>query len=317
MSGRGGRPGRRGIALGVALAVLLTGPVGGQTLPTRQGLITLDSAQLFYEVVGTGDPIIVIHGGPGLDHNYLRPGLDVLASSHALVYYDQLGTGMSTAVLDSATINFNAFVNDVDTLRAALGYDSVTVLAHSWGALIGLAYAQRYPDRVRALILMDPVEPGSRWKAETEQRLAAARTPADSAELATLESSDGFKARDPATVSAVYRLMFRPEFHDPARESALNLDLSRATAQNGPKVDSLLEASMGDIDWWDRLSSIQTPTLVLHGRYDITPLAMAQALADSLPNGQLKVLDSGHFPYIEDAPGLTSAVSVFLQDQSH
>ncbi len=317
MSGRGGRAGWWGVTLAVAGALLLTGAAGGLTLPTRQGLVTLDSARLFYEVVGTGDPIIVIHGGPGLDHNYLRPGLDVLASSHALVYYDQLGTGMSTAALDSATINFNAFVNDVDTLRAALGYDSVTVLAHSFGALIGLAYAQRYPSRVRALILMDPVDLGPKWTAETEQRLAAARSPADSAELAKLEASEGFKARDPATVSAVYRLMFRPEFHDPARESALNLDLSRATAQNGPKVDSLIEASMGDIDWWSRLSSIQTPTLVLHGRYDVTPLAMAQALADSLPNGQLKVLDSGHFPFIEDAPGLTSAVSVFLQDLSH
>jgi proline iminopeptidase len=302
----------------VALAALLAaGAAGGQTLPTRQGMITLDHARLFYEVVGTGDPIIVIHGGPGLDHNYLRPGLDVLASSHSLVYYDQRGTGLSTADLDSVGINFDAFVGDVDTLRAALGYDQVTVLAHSWGALIGLEYARRYPDHIRALILMDPVEPGSTWKAETEQRIDSARTPADSAELAKLTSSEGFKARDPATVSEVYRLEFRPEFHDPARESALNLELSRATAENGPTVDSLLQASMGDTDWWSRLSSIQTPTLILHGRFDVTPLAMAQALADSLPHAQLKILDSGHFPFIEDSPGLTSAVSLFLQDLPH
>ncbi len=297
-----------------AAALLVATGVAAQNVPSRQGLLSLDHARIFYEVVGSGDPIIVIHGGPGLDHNYLRPGLDVLASSHTLVYYDQPGTGRSTAELDSAGINFDAFVNDVDQLRQVLGYDRVTVLAHSFGALIGLEYARRYPDDVRALILMDPVEPGSRWKAETEQRQRKALAPADSARLAELQASEAFKARDPATVSEVYRLEFRGEFHDPARESALNLDLSRRTARDGPKVARLLGASMGDVDWWDRLGEIQTPTLIVQGRYDVIPMAMARALADSLPNGQLRVLDSGHFPYIEDAPGLASAISLFLAD---
>ena len=68
----------------------------------------------------------------------------------------------------------------------------------------------------------------------------------------------------------------------------------------------------GAVDWWDRLADISTPTLVLHGRYDIPPVAMAQALSDALPRGPLVVLDSGHFPYIEDAGGLISAISSFL-----
>ncbi len=295
-------------------ALVLAVGVAGQGLPSRQGLLSLDHARLFYEVVGSGDPMIVIHGGPGMDHNYLRPGLDVLGSSHTLIYYDQRGTGRSTAELDSTGINFDAFVQDVDELRQVLGYDKVTVLAHSFGALIGLEYARLHPDHCRALILMDPVEPGSRWKEETQKRLQAARTPADSARLAELTSSEAFKAHDPATVSEVYRVSFRAEFHDPQRESALNLDLSRRTARDGPEVAALLGKSLGDIDWWPRLAEIQTPTLVVQGRYDVTPMAMAQALTDSLPNAQLAVVDSGHFPYVEDAPGLASAISVFLAD---
>lgn len=313
-----GREGWHAVLLGAALAGLLSAGVQAQGLPTREGLVTLDHARLYYDVVGTGDPIIVVPGGPGLDHNYLRPGLDVLASAgHSLVYYDPRGTGMSTAEMDSAGINLAAFVNDVDVLRQVLGYDKVTVLAHSSGALIGLEYALRHPDRVRALILMDPEHLGPTWTDSTEQRIRAARTPADSAELAKLMASAGFKARDPATVSAVYRLKFRCEFHDTAQESALNLRLSEATAKNGPIVDRLLQASMRNLDVWSQLDSIQTPTLVLQGRYDVVPMAMARALADSLPNGQLAVLNSGHFPYIEDAPGLVKAVSVFLQDLPH
>ncbi len=304
----------RGAGRMTTVALLLASGAAAQTPPSRQGLLSLDRGSLFYEVIGSGDPIIVIHGGPGLDHNYLRPGLDVLASSHTLVYYDQRGTGRSTAELDSMGVNFDAFVNDVDQLRQVLGYDQVTVLAHSFGALIGLEYARRYPQHTRALILMDPVEPGSRWKTQTEQRLEKARTPADSARIAELMGSEAFRARDPATVSEVYRLEFRSEFHDPSREANLNLELSRRTARDGPEVARLLGASMGAVDWWDRLSEIQTPTLVIQGTYDVTPMAMARALSDSLPDGQLAVVDSGHFPFVEDAPGLASAISVFLAD---
>ncbi len=310
-----GREGWRSAVLGAALVGLLAAGARGQDLPTREGLVTLDHARLLYEVVGTGEPIIVVPGVLGLDHNYLRPGLDVLASAgHSLVYYDQRGTGLSTAQMDSVGINLPAVVDDVDALRQVLGSDSVTVLGHSFGALVALEYALRYPEHVRALILMDPPAIGPEWKAETQQRIQAARTPADSAALDTLMASAGFKARDPAVVSEVERLSLRCEFHDTTQEAQLDLHLSEATARNAPLVDSLLQASARGIDFWAQLDSVQAPTLVLQGRYDVVPVAMARALADSLPHGRLAVLDSGHFPYIEDAPGLVSAVSVFLQD---
>lgn len=63
--------------------MVVLAPAAGQG---RQGLLSLADGRIFYEVVGEGEPIIVIHGGPGLDHNYLRPGLDVLAARNELVY---------------------------------------------------------------------------------------------------------------------------------------------------------------------------------------------------------------------------------------
>ena len=63
---------------------------------------------------------------------------------------------------------------------------------------------------------------------------------------------------------------------------------------------------------WDRLGMIQTPTLVLHGRYDAPPLEMGQALAEAFPTGTFEVLSTGHFPYLEDREGLLSAVSGFF-----
>jgi proline iminopeptidase len=251
-----------------------------------------------------------------LDHAYLQPGLNVLAQRNTLVYYDQRGTGRSSAVLGPATINLDAFVSDIDALRQTLGYERIDVLGHSFGALIALEYAARHPESVGTMILMNPVEPGSRFSEAQATRQLAARTEEDSTELAALTAGEGFAARDPATVSQVYRVLFRQSLRDRARIEDLDLDLSEATAKNGQEVGRLLGESMGSVDWWDRMGEISVPTLVLHGRYDLAPLAMSQALAGALPLGRLAVLESGHFPYLEDPNGLLSAISAFFVDLS-
>jgi pimeloyl-ACP methyl ester carboxylesterase len=92
----------------------------------------------------------------------------------------------------------------------------------------------------------------------------------------------------------------------------LNLDLASATARNGQDVAALVGTSLGTIDWWDRLPSIEAPTLVVHGRYDAPPVDMSRELAESFSVGTLAVLETGHFPYVEDRQGLVSAVSGFF-----
>ena len=292
--------------------VLLAALPGWSVAQARQGLLSLPDARLFYEAVGSGDPIVVVHGGPGLDHNYLRPGLDVLSTRNTVVYYDQRGTGRSDAPLDSTGINFDAFVDDVEQLRQALGYDRITVLAHSFGGLIGLEYALRYPEHTRALILMNSTEPGRRWQTQTAVRQQAARTPEDSAAVADLVASEGFQARSAPVLSEIYRISFKATLRNPERVSELDLELSRRTAQNGQDVARLLGTSLGPVDWWDRLADLTTPTLVVHGRHDLPPTAMAEELAAALPQGRLVILNTGHFPYMEDPAGLLEAVSAFL-----
>lgn len=287
-------------------------PVDLAAQRARQGLLSLEDARLFYEVMGTGDPIIVVHGGPGLDHAYLRPGLDALATRNTVIYYDQRGTGRSTVELVESAVNLGAFVDDIDALRQVLGYEQVTVLGHSFGVLIAIEYAARYPEHLRSLILMNPVEPGSRFAEQTAQRQRAKVTEADSVELAELTSSEGFRARDAATLSQVYRVAFRQAFRDRDLVAELDLDLATTTARNGQDVAALLGASFGTIDWWDRLPAIEVPTLVLHGRYDIPPVEMSRALAEAFPAGSFEVLNSGHFPYVEDRSGLLSAISGFF-----
>ena len=103
-------------------------------------------------------------------------------------------------------------------------------------------------------------------------------------------------------------------FRDRGLIDELELNFSVRTAQNGQEVARLLEDDLETIDWWSKLSEIEVPTLVVHGRYDIPPVAMSRALADVLPFGSLVVLESGHFPYVEDQVGLASTLVRFLAE---
>jgi len=298
-------------AVAVALlASTLAGTAGAAQV--RQGVMSLEDARIAYEVLGGGDPIFVVHGGPGLDHTYLRPGLDALASHAKLVYWDQRGTGDSEAVVDSATISWDAFLGDMDRLREMLGYDRVTVLGHSFGGLLALDYARRYPERTRSVILLNTTEPGSRWAGETRARLQAARTAADSVRMAELAASEGFGARNPATMSAYYRTAFRASMRNPDRVAELAMDLAPRTARNGPDVARLLGGSLGTVDWWSSLETLEAPLLVLHGRFDAIPESMARTLAETVPHGRYLTLEGGHFPWLGDTPGMVAAISTFL-----
>ena len=70
------------MTVGLLGLLCLAAPLTGQS--ARQGMLSLDGARIFYEVIGSGDPIIVVHGGPGLDHGYLQPGLDLLATRNTV-----------------------------------------------------------------------------------------------------------------------------------------------------------------------------------------------------------------------------------------
>jgi pimeloyl-ACP methyl ester carboxylesterase len=72
-----------------------------------------DGYNLNVEEVGSGFPLIVLHGGPGLDHSMFRPYLDALGDEYRLLYIDERGQGRSQRV-DPATLSLEVFASDVD-----------------------------------------------------------------------------------------------------------------------------------------------------------------------------------------------------------
>lgn len=139
---------RFGRARALPTAALPTGPLAFRTS---------DSVQLFVKIAGRGVPCLVVHGGPGAGSYGLEHlGLQPLESSLQLIYLDQRGSGRSAS---SPRRNYTLArqVQDLEELRQRLGLRQWVLLAHSFGGVIATAYAQRYPEHVQALVLVNAV----------------------------------------------------------------------------------------------------------------------------------------------------------------
>lgn len=297
-------------ALGWSCATTDSGSV-----PEGEGLRVINGIELFVKVLGTGSPLIVLHGGPGMDHSYLLPGLEVLAENRQLIFYDQRATGRSVLDADSSTIGMEDFIADIDGIRAAFDLDQIDLLGHSWGGYLAMAYAIHHPAAVRKLVLMSTIEPGTKYSAEASRTQLGRRSAADSAELAAL-SSNPESLMTPNGLAQYFEVAFRSTFYDPSKADQVDITFFDNTVANVPRVGALLFArSGGPADMWSRLPGVSAPTLIVHGAADPTPVAMAERLEETIPHARLVVLErAGHFPYIEALNELVAAIEEFLSD---
>src|ERR1051326_4833324 len=96
-----------------------------------EGYLPLEQAQLSYRIIGQGQPIILLHGGPGFDHHYLLPDMDRLADAFRLIYYNQRGRGPSAGEVDPAEISIQSETDDLERVRAYFQLERVALLGHS------------------------------------------------------------------------------------------------------------------------------------------------------------------------------------------
>ncbi|HYC32396.1 MAG TPA: alpha/beta fold hydrolase, partial [Gemmatimonadales bacterium] len=139
----------------------------------RVDRVAVRGVELFVRRVGSGAPVVVLHGGPGAHHDYLRPGFDGLARGRELVYYDQRGGGQS-ALPRNVPVGWTEQAEDLDALRRHWDLERMTIVGYSWGGLLALLYALDRPERIERLAL---VSPAPAWRAAREgfERLFARR----------------------------------------------------------------------------------------------------------------------------------------------
>jgi proline iminopeptidase len=274
--------------------------------------------RLGYRIVGTGpDTLIVIHGGPGFTFDYLATDLEPLAARHALVFYDQRGTGRSTLVSDSAGLAPDLFAEDLEAIRRHLRLERVNLLGHSWGAAVVALYAQKYPERVGRLLVVAGVP---LTMAGLEQSFGAMQSARDTAEVARMEAAMAARRADPtdkAACRAYYAIWFRPFFADVASAGRSRGDICAGSPESMrnkmASVDRYVFPSLGAYDWRALMRTVRAPTLIIHGSEDPLLVEFAREWAATLPNSRILVLEGiGHFPYVEAPDRFFPAVDRFL-----
>lgn len=119
--------------------------------------ITLNGYTFHSETMGNPDnPVVIaLHGGPGGDYRNLLP-IAPLSDDYHLVFYDQRLTGLSSRDFDGV-LDLESFFTDLDLFVEHFGAGRpVTLLGHSWGAMLASGYAGRFPEKVDRLVLIEP-----------------------------------------------------------------------------------------------------------------------------------------------------------------
>jgi proline iminopeptidase len=269
--------------------------------------------QLSVSELGDGPPVVVLHGGPGAGHDYLRPSFSRLADEFHLYFYDQRGGGRSP-VARPLDIGWRDHVADLESLRREWGFERLTLLGYSWGGLLALLYATEYLERVRALALVATAAAWGdyqrRFQQEFDRRSRSAEVMRMRAEL----DSSGLDKRDPkAYRQRRFDLSVAGYFRDP-REAR---DVTPFVVQEQARQATWASLEGHGPELRRVLGTSRVPTLILHGRYDPIPLEWAEELAELMPEARLVVLEkSGHLPYLEEAERMFAELRGFLLEEA-
>ena len=259
---------------------------------------------LGYRRFGTSGPLsVLLSGGPGLESSYVDPIATELARDRTIVVLDQRGTGTSRdAVGDGSQLTVAGAVADLEGLRTELDLRRLSLIGHSWGAMLSMAYAAAHGDRVASLALLDPGGPDPSFFAGFGARIQARLTPEDIAAVAALQ-----KSGQPPN-----QAILPGYFHDHAKGVAFAAALPEHF--DNPDVRTAMFNDVGaHYDVKAALHDTAIPTLLLYGSDD--PSRSAEPTLDGVFPHAVKavIADAGHFPWVENPGPFYAAIRAFLR----
>jgi proline iminopeptidase len=285
--------------------------------PRESGFTRTTAVPLYWCTYGPAgsDRLLVLHGGPGAQHDYLLPQMLELAEHRELVFYDQRGGGKSR-VDDSTPVTWQTHVDDLRHLVQELALKPLTIVGYSWGALLALLYTfegtrnQNFERPVR-LVLIDPAALSRLYHEAFDAEFSRRQRSEAIRELREDLAESGLRETDPAAYrQRQFEIGVAPYFARP--EQARELTPFRVTA----RVQQSVWQSLGDYDVIPWLERFHLPALFVHGRHDPIPLDCTERAARAM-HARLLVLEaSGHVPYVEQPAALFGAIEQFLEDTS-
>jgi proline iminopeptidase len=269
-------------------------------------LLSIRNLKIFTKRMGSGTPIVFLHGGPGGEHRYFLPHIEGLAETFELIFYDQRGCGQSEEDANQ-NYSFEEEVETLEELRCTMGLEKLNLVGESWGSMLALLYASKYPNRVEKLLLTAAVGATSVGYLKFGEFLEKRLTPDDKKSLDQLmvqyregkvEVSEIFKIIDPY-------YLFSPDQLVRKTKTKSNAEVNRILGQEiiNKYTDSLN---------YDVLRTI--PILIAQGDKDIiTPIHLEELFLKYLPHAQIEVIENcGHWTVIEQPQKLSQLVRKYF-----
>lgn len=284
---------------------------------SEEGRIAVTGGDIWYGVAGDRRkdrvPLVVIHGGPGMSHDYLYPLID-LAGERPVVFYDQLDAGRSDRPNDPVNWRVPRFLDEIDRLREGLGLDRVAVFGNSWGGTLAAAYGARRPDGLEKLVLSSPLLQTETWirdnslyraalPEEVRRVMDAHEAKEDTGTQAYLDAVDVFYQRH------LCRATPWPDYLVATFEALNEVCYAGMWGPNEFTCNGILQG----YDGTPGLGSISVPTLVTCGEFDEATPQSCRKFTDLIKNARLEVFpDASHMAFVEKRDAYIKSLRRFL-----
>jgi len=293
----------------------------------KEGFILSRGHKVWYCIVEASNkhpqklPLLILHGGPGVPHDYLE-SLEVIAKSgRPVIFYDQLGCGNSDKPNDPSLWTIEYFIEEINTIRKALNLDNIHLLGQSWGGMLGMEYALTTPLGINSLIISNSPASTSQWMKEANRLRCV--LPQDIQKILlknenqeTTDSLEYQQAMEVYYQKHLCRLSPWPKC----------LSLAFTKLEQNPEVYNTMWGTSefhatGTLKNWDitkQLHNIHKPTLVLGGRYDEATPNITKTIQDGIPGAKRRIFEkSAHLPHLEEPKKYIQVVNEFLSQTEH
>jgi proline iminopeptidase len=317
------------IALAVTSFAFAAKQEPGAVFPIDEGYVDANGVLIYYKSFGKGDPLFIVHGGPGASHDYFLPHLIPLARTNRLVFIDERGSGRSEKLDDVRQYTVENMVEDLEAVRQQLHLGKINLLGHSYGGVLAQAYAFKYQQNLRHLILASTFDSTKALNAFFEtmkQRMPQElRNRIDTMEKAGLfgQGKDYRKNRytDDYMIAAwgegyfPYLYQHKPDANfDPVGNGVMSWDLYREMW--GSHGEFVVDGNLVSVEYADRLPSIKVPTLLTVGDHDETDPSIVRSMHDLIPGSKLVVIpDAGHMNFVDQPVLFRKAIDDFVHDR--
>jgi proline iminopeptidase len=295
-------------------SVQLTATPATPQLGPGESKLAVDGGELWYKKSGNGPglPVILLHGGPGMNSYYLKP-LEALGDQRTVIRYDQLGSGKSGTLSDTTKMTIAHFVAELDSLRAHLGYDKVHLIGHSWGTMLAIEYYKVHPEHVASLTLASAALDIPQWERHSRVLL---KTLPDSVQQVVAKAEADKKFDSPQYMAAMAMFYDKYVWLRPDKANVDSL-MSQVNANiynymEGPS-EFTITGTLKGYDVTSFLKNVKVPTLFTVGDVDEADPVTIQKQAGMVPGGKVAVIpNAAHITTWDNPSAMIAAIRPHL-----